>query len=143
MKVLDDAQSSSDNDAVATATKSDLNTNMAYFLKDGSGVIQPVTFTFNSETGKATGTFKYRTIGTDDFNDFDTYEAASLTTEKEEDVGDMLRSNYIILRDRNMPTDQGYIKEWEADHKLQSHRIYHDISSDISKVSIWYKNMYL
>ena len=144
MKVLDDAQSSSENDAVATATKSDLNTNMAYFLEDNSGVIQSVTFTFNSETGKATGTFNYRTVSDNSpQGNFASYEAASLTTEKEEDVGDMLRSNYIILRDRNMPTDQGYIKEWEVDHKLQSHRIYHNISNEISKVSIWYKNMYL
>ena len=94
-----------------------------------------VTFTFNSKTGKATGKFAYRKH----LNDGD------LTYNIEEDVGDMLKSNYIYLQDRNYPID-GMITAWTGQNdktKQQSHRIYHDVSSGISAVEVIFKNMYL
>jgi hypothetical protein len=33
---------------------------MEYFLKDDNGYLFPATFTFNSKTGEAVGTFSYR-----------------------------------------------------------------------------------
>lgn len=120
---------------------STMMTNMQYVLKDTTGTMQPMTFTFNSETGEAIGQFKYRT-----------FEIASIAptwatygnlTEVEEDVGDMLRSNYIIIRDRNYPTSSGAIVKWTSDNKQYSHCIYHDVDYPLSNLSIIYKNMYL
>jgi hypothetical protein len=55
----------------------------------------------------------------------------------------MLRSNYIIIRDRNYPTENGAIVSWEVNGKTQSHRIYHDVEVPLYNLSILYKNMYL
>lgn len=89
--------------------------------------VSSMTFTFNSENGEAIGEFKNQ-------NNVVTFK---------EDVGDMLNSNYIILRDRNHPTADGYITEWHENDKLLSHRIYHNIPGGISNLQILYKNMYL
>lgn len=86
-----------------------------------------VTFRFNSENGEAIGIFK-------NANGAKTFE---------EDVGDMLRSNYIILRDRNHPTIDGYVSEWTENDKLRSHCITHDVDGGITNLQILYKNMYL
>jgi hypothetical protein len=40
--------------------KNTMISNMSYVLKDSNGDLFPMTFTFNSETGEATGAFKYR-----------------------------------------------------------------------------------
>ena len=65
--------------------------------------------------------------------------------EASEDVGDMLRSNNIILRDRNYPNENGKIVHWEntIKGKTYSHRVYHDIEVPISNFQIQYRNMYL
>jgi len=89
--------------------------------------VNSVTFRFNSENGEAIGIFKN----------------ASGEKTFEEDVGDMLRSNYIILRDRNHPTMDGYISGWTENDKLRSHCITHDIDGGITNLQILYKNMYL
>ena len=111
-----------------------LKTQMLQFLQDNGATpaIQPVTFSFNSETGEALGTFKYRLVN-----------APTILTEIEEDVGDMLRSNYIIIRDRNCPSETGAINGWTEDHPEYSHCIYHSASVPLSDVQILYKNMYL
>lgn len=143
IKVIDNAQGNSANNVVASATISTLKTNMAYFLKTSGGEIQPATFSFNSESGEAIGQFKYRTVSNSASSDFSAYQASTISITKEEDVGDMLRSNYIILRDRNMPTEDGFVTDWTSENKEYSHRIYHNMSGSISNVSILYKNMYL
>jgi hypothetical protein len=55
----------------------------------------------------------------------------------------MLRSNYIIIRDRNYPTELGSIVKWEENNKQYSHCIYHDVDGGLSNLSIIYRNMYL
>lgn len=118
-------------------------TNMSYMLKDGSGLLQPATFEFNSETGQATGTFYYRTVDTSStVDDWETYRSNDIK-QQEEDVGDMLKSNYIILVDRNTPTADGYITEWTSQHPQYSHCIYHNLNVPLEQLSILYKNMYL
>ena len=94
--------------------------------------IQSATFIFNSETGEAKGTFKYRLVTSP--NNLSTIE---------ENVGDMLRSNYITIRDRNYPNKDGEFVSWTIDHKEYSHRIYHNVIVPLSDISILYKNMYL
>lgn len=105
---------------------------MEKVLKTDSGDMYPASFIFDSETGKARGTFKYRLIS-----------SPSNFTEVEEDVGDMLRSNYIIIRDRNYATENGQIVAWKNNHPEYSHRIYHNINAALTNLQILYKNMYL
>ena len=75
----------------------------------------------------------------------DTEIASSELLSVTEDVGDMLRSNDIIIRDRNYPTSNGKIKHWEDSEigHTYSHRIYHDMSENIENLQLWYRNMYL
>lgn len=113
---------------------STLKTGMANLIKNSGGTIQPITFTFNSETGEATGLFKYRLVDS---------PSNVISTPVEEDVGDMLRSNYIIIRDRNYPTSNGSIVKWTIDNKEYSHIVYHDVDTPLTNLSILYKNMYL
>ena len=127
----------------ASTLKTQAKTNMGYMLKDETGAFTPVTFVINSETGEATGTFKYRTIDSSTtIASWETYRSDSMV-EATEDVGDMLRSNYIVLVDRNVPTDDGYITEWTKNNPQYSHRIYHDLNTSLTNLSIVYKNMYL
>ena len=132
--VLGNAQGNNNNTAVASTNVTNLKSNMSNFLKNSSGIVQDIEFTFNSETGSATGKFKYRLVSN---------QTNVISTPVEEDVGDMLRSNYIILRDRNVPTADGYVKEWEVNEKQCSHRIYHNLPNEVRNISILYKNMYL
>lgn len=94
----------------------------------------PIEFSFNSETGEATGKFKLKT--------------ADGVKEFTEDVGDMLRSNNIVIRDRNYPDSNGQFISWknvaaDGHDRLYSHRIYHTFKTSISNLQIEYKNMYL
>jgi len=76
----------------------------------------------------------------------DTNEAGYKINDKTEDVGDMLRSNYLIIEDRNQPTNDGNIVAWSDESeetRLHSHIIRHDIENGISNVFIKYNNMYL
>lgn len=131
-KVLDELPASSTN-ITTQGLSNTLKTNMWVFLKDGNGDIQPATFTFNSETGVAMGQFKYRLVS-----------APNQLATMIEDVGDMLRSNYIIIRDRNYPdAQQGIITAWTEAHKEYSHRIYHNARVPLTNLQVEYKNMYL
>lgn len=123
------------------STLNSMKTAMSYFLQDKNGSYYPMTFIFNSETGEATGIFSYRQITSGAASDWSTY--GNILLNQEEDVGDMLRSNYIIIRDRNYPTATGAIISWEVNGKTQSHRIYHDVPVPLTNLSILYKNMYL
>ena len=49
----------------------------------------------------------------------------------------MLRSNYIIIRDRNHPTKDGFVVSWEETNEVTkeySHRIYHDVATPLMHV---------
>lgn len=131
-KVLDDLPASST--AITTSGLANtLKTNMWTFFKDGNGNIQPATFTFNSETGAAMGQFKYRLV-----------TSPNELSDMVEDVGDMLRSNYIIIKDRNYPdAEHGVITAWTDAHKEYSHRMYHNARVPLTNLQIEYKNMYL
>ena len=107
---------------------------MQSFLKKNDGTIPSCTFTFNSENGDAFGKFQYRTI-----NNTENVISNAVT----EDVGDMLLSNYIIIRDRNYPTEQGTIVAWTSDNKQYSHKFYHDVEGGLESIQILYHNMYL
>ena len=133
VKVIDSLKG---NNTPAEATVSDFIDTMWLFLTNTNDSIFSATFTFNSETGEATGTFKYRTKLTGNFG----------ITESTEDVGDMLLSNFLVIRERNQPASGNAIQSWQdtsTTTKRYSHRIRHNLLVPITNVSIIYKNMYL
>ena len=107
------------------------------------------TYVFDSKNGKATAKIKYRVSNSavpSNTADWATYGTIMNENNnvKEEDVGDMLKSNYLIIRDRNYPDKQTLsINRWAEYQKDASHRIYHDVSNGLSNVNIEYKNLYL
>lgn len=91
------------------------------------------SFTFNSETGVAIGKFQYNAL---DEN------GNKQTSYLEENVGDMVKSSYLIIRDRNYPDEEGNIKEWTENQPNNSYKLTHDLSVNLEKISLNYKNMY-
>lgn len=76
-----------------------------------------------------------------DYNTTGTSEIVEVT----EDVGDMLYSNYLIIKDRNYPNEYGSIMSWEDTPKgrAYSHKIIHDVDVPLRNVQILFTNMYL
>ena len=119
---------------------------MISFFKDSTGKIVPINFSFNSKTGAAIGHFTYRKpdsalsffSNSQDYNQFHVITST-------EDVGDMLLSNNIILRDRNYPTETGKVVRWTQtpEGRKCSHRIIHDLSVPLENLQVQYRNMYL
>ena len=121
----------------------------------------PATFSFNSKTGRATGKIVYRTAtgtlpanenawknygftkatGDSDNNGYDN-SFTLIENLHEEDVGDMVRSNYLSIEDRNYPDANGNIMHWTANAPTQSHVIYHNVNNGLTNFQITYQNMY-
>lgn len=144
-KVLDSYKASTGDTVVISSLKENILNSMSYLLKDTNDAVMPVTFTFDSKTGEAIGSFSYRkptnTIpNSEEFNNFGT-----IVTDQEEDVGDMLYSNYITIKDRNYPDEHGEIVQWRDDaigHGF-AHKVTHDVLTPLTHVQIEYKNIYL
>ena len=109
-------------------------TGMQVFLKNNNNEMLTASFEINCKTGKAIGKINYRnTINAN-------------PSEHEEDVGDMIRSNYLIIEDQNQPTDNGNIVAWENSNdttRLHSHIIKHNVENGLKNVFVKYNNMYL
>lgn len=134
IQILNAAQNSSNESVGVSVSYTELQANMKKFLTGAAQDAKPATFTFNSKTGEAIGIFSYYPDG------------STLLQDQEENVGDMLRSNYIFIQDRNYPTSQGIIESWVDTTdatKQYSHRIYHDVDGGLTNVQVLYKNMYL
>lgn len=86
-------------------------------------------FIIDNKSGKVTGEFKFRDTEDEEKNE-------------KEDAGDMIRSNYLIIEDRNYPSSSGYIEYWTEENPEYSHRVYHDVEGGLTNVLIKYKNMY-
>ena len=132
VSVISNAETNSSN--MITTELTSLITSMKSFLMEDQTTVTDMTFSFNSKTGQAIGQFSYRTSLNSTQNELISVK---------EDVGDMLRSNYIILRDRNYPTQNGVINGWTENNKEWSHRIYHNMSIPMKNLIITYQNMYL
>ena len=88
---------------------------MRRFLQNLSNQMLPATFIVNSKTGKVIGIFSYRV--SDDVN--------GLVENVEEEVGDMVRSDYLIITDRNHPVN-GYIEKRTDSYPDYSYILYHN-----------------
>lgn len=128
---------------ISSSAVSNARAYMAYMIMDVHTMnIMKTDYIFNSKTGKAIAKLRYRqptdSLPTGSWVDY------GIVVEKEEDVGDMLKSNYLIIRDRNYPDEtSGSILQWSASNKRASHRIYHDVNGSVYNVKIKYKNLYL
>ena len=123
---------------------------MSYMFRDKTTYeLMPTTYTFNSETGEAIASFSYRTPSTNfpASMSVDDWLSHGTLIKKEEDVGDMLRSNHIIIRDRNYADAEGNIVSWSDTSettKAYSHRITHDVEgTGLTNFCINYRYMYL
>ena len=127
--------------------QTDIVKHMAYFLCELVGANDslqclPVTFTFNSKNGEAIGKFNYRTLGTNDPNSIENWSNSGVKEQSTENVGDMIKSPYLYISDRNYPNSNGNIVQWTDNEKQNSHVLIHDVDGGIHNVSIEYRNMY-
>lgn len=102
-------------------------------------------FEFNAELGIAEGTFKYQKATSGNYNvveqvltsgDYATFD------EHTENVGDMLRSNWLILEDHNIFIN-GMIVDWTSSEPRGSHYLVHNVNATLNNLKLDYKNMYL
>lgn len=120
------------------------------FFKDRNGNYSDATFEFDAEQGRAIGTFKYWQASADDVNiasiiygePTSSQETANFI-EHTEDVGDMLRSNWLFLEDRNELVDNQYVSAWTAASPQNAHKVKHNARNELMNLTIKYKNMYL
>lgn len=128
IKVIDSVKGQSVN--ATTAALSSAKSSMRNFLFDLNGQILTISCEIDCRTGRAKGISTYRT-NTD-----------TLVT-IEENIGDMVRSDYLKIEDRNFPSEEGYIEQWTAATPTNSHRIYHNVPNGLGEFEIKYKYMYL
>lgn len=110
-------------------------------FKDENDSTYPAQFHFDSKTGIATGTFTIRDIESG-------FPNSSESKEITDNVGDMVKSDWLVIKDRNYPTADNLIRAWSdstlnENGKLFSHRFYHDVDGGLNHVRIIYNNMYL
>lgn len=124
-----------------------LRRNMSYVFKSYSDIIFSTDLTFNGKTGEAIGAFTYRIpTSMDNYSQSDLSMFGIYSSREEEDIGDMLQSNYLIIKDRNYPTESGKIVKWEDTNdttRQYSHVLTHNLPVPISNIKIMYQNLYL
>lgn len=106
-------------------------------------------FVFNAEAGLALGTFKYWQASSSDVNIATIISGTPSVNDvlnnfvaHTENVGDMLRSNWLIIEDQNR-LNNGLVRAWTDSAKYNAHTLKHDLPVPITNLKIEYKNMYL
>lgn len=131
----------------------------AFFLDENNNVL-PASFSFDAKTGEAIGEISHRSCiantgaiyGYDKAADivnnvfmpgrnWATYCKDNIKNIKE-NVGDMVKSKYLFIEERNYPTQDNTIVKWNA-HQNYSHRLYHDIENGLHNIYVEYQNLYL
>ena len=137
---------SSNSSATPNGSSTQILNNMPRLFRDGSGNTYPASFSFNSKTGEAYGVFSYNTSPVLAYSS-NTLSVSSATkvSNQRENVGDMVKSTYIILNERNYMTSDFKIEEWKEDSKSNSYCVYSDYGVDppMTNFLIEYKYMYL
>lgn len=95
--------------------------------------INSFTIIFDCQNGVAKGSFTFR-----GFNNGTEVNKTIVN----EDVSDMVKSNYLILRDRNVLSENGQVCSWTEEHPEYSYRLSHDLYNTAS-ISINYDYLYL
>lgn len=153
IKIIDFAKAQAANQDNADSAHIDsidkIITAMSYFLygmsnEENSYSLLKMQLRFNSQYGEAIGNISYRhPYVSSDPAEWDDWKDFGEVKTVEEDIGDMLNSNYIIIREKNHPNADGRIINWSETDRSLSHRIYHDFDVPLTNLTITYKNMYL
>ena len=97
-----------------------------------SSVVAQVTHTVtDEETGETTTTTEQQVIN------------ENYTLTQEENVGDMVKSSYLILDERNVLDRYYQVQAWEEAHPDYAYKITHDVDSGLQDLHFEFKNMYL
>lgn len=105
-------------------------TMMEKFIVGNDSANPPLaTFSFNSKTGEAIGQMPYY-----NFNSYSTNQIA------EENVGDMVRSKYPIIVDRDGYNSLGQVRRWVTSYRYFSHVMYANI--DLYHINLEYQYLY-
>lgn len=137
----------------------DINELMKMMFCDSNGdFLDLAHFSFDSKNGIATGIFTIRDCTTADtvpntIEEWDDYCAGEDTIiELTENVGDMVKSNWLVIKERNSPDENNLIRAWDNTTtdiygnkigRVYSHRIYHDVTKGLYNVKLIYNNMYV
>ena len=115
--------------------KSQFISRMKALIGEGES-INPVSVYFDCKTGETTGTFSIRVIpegtaiiSSTNFNSFSFYSM-------EENVGDMVKSDYLKIDGRNYPNFDGYVTRKDC------HKVTTNYSSGLQDLKIDYKVLY-
>ena len=55
----------------------------------------------------------------------------------------MVKSNYLILDERNVLDEKLQVRGWEYSHPDYAYKISHDLSNTLDNLHFEFKNMYL
>lgn len=147
-RVIDKYDTSTGNGIVVNdSIIDDLKTGMEYLFHNATSVM-PARFEFDAKTGKAIGTFTVRNpamITAEDLNY--SWNNMNINDEKlltlTEDVGDMVKSAYLTLDERNVLDSSFQIQSWSADHPDYSYVISHDLDVSLEHLQFEFRNLYL
>lgn len=116
----------------------DMKSKMKELLTHSTQGPYPAHFTFDGRTGEAIGEFTYTVVNSDG-------EISTATSV--ENVGDMVKSSYLILDERNVLDSQFRIQPWSENTPQYTYKITHDlyrnVEDGLEDVHFEFKNMYL
>ena len=149
-----------DSDVINATKRTTACKNMEYFLRNNEPDennkynILKSSFEFNCKTGHSTGLLNYRVLlneETETNEDEEQETPASIIWAQygavnivREDVGDMVKSEYLTLEDRNYPSKDGYILPYNEENEITQSYTY-KITSDmaLSNFTLEYDYMYI
>lgn len=115
--------------------------NMALFL-DSLVTGGSLSVVLNAKTGEATGSYIIRSYTVLTANADGVLSNTGLIGQRiNENIGDMLQSNPLILTERNSPVDN-IILVWSETSPTNSYKLINNLGVQMSNVSIEYSNLY-
>lgn len=142
--------------------RANLKEGMSLLLTNNTGTPFSATFIFDGKTGEALGQFTYRDVSLleslqapeiiNDEIQFDSLSSqirntvqnnVEYTITKTENVGDMVKSSYLILDERNVLNDKFQVQAWSELHPDYAYKIEHDVENGLENLHFRFNNMYL
>lgn len=125
-----------------------LKQGMQYLFYDASGNVLPARFEFDGKTGKTKGTFLVRNPqNVSNESEISSWNELAAGTENlinlVEDVGDMVKSSYLILDERNVLDDSFLIQNRTESHPDYAYEISHNVATGLEHLQFEFKNLYL
>lgn len=138
MRLVDKYRSASSSEEVTAADIAGIKADMSDYLlaSAGSSSLASAHYVIDCENGRATITVNHCTLTYDETQETWSTNYSSVT----EDAGDMLKSKYLELEDRNYLMSNHTIGDWSNNHKYG-----YCISTNfptLSNFKVSYKNMY-